>query len=578
LGKDFSGNGNFFATNNISITAGSTYDSMTDVPTLTSATAANFAVINPLDFSGINGTITNGNLTWTTNTTGSTNFNRATMRFPTSGKFYAECTVTQLNIGSGIGYGVVQLEGTGSYLWWVYSSPFYQIYGTGGSYSTIPTISSGDVIMVAIDMDAGKAWYGQNGTWLLSGDPANGTAMSNPATFTVGSSNIVLSFDGRTGSAANIINANFGQRPFAYTPPTGFLRLNTFNLPTPTIGATASTLAEKYMDISLYSGTSAGGNNITDGLSLSSGGLLWVKNRNASGNHALIDSVRGITKRLISDTSNAEDTVSAVTSFNANGFTLQGSDGSFNLSGRTYVGWQWLANGSGVSNTDGSITSTVSANTSAGFSVVTYTGNGTSGATVGHGLGVVPAMLIIKNRTTTPDWMVYHKNASATPQNGGMFLNRTDAFVTDSNYFNNTAPISTRFTVGGNDRVNTNGNNYVAYCFSQVAGYSAFGSYTGNGSTDGPFVFTGFRPKWIMWKNASTTSGWGMRDTSRNPSNVANLELAANADAAEVAGQGIDILSNGFKLRTADSWYNGNGNTMIYMAFAENPFKYSLAR
>jgi hypothetical protein len=225
----------------------------------------------------------------------------------------------------------------------------------------------------------------------------------------------------------------------------------------------------------------------------------------------------------------------------------------------------------------------VSANTTAGFSVVTYTGNGSSGATVGHGLGVVPAMIIVKNRTTTPDWLVYHKNANANPQNGGIFLNRSDAFTTNSAYFDNTAPISTRFTVGSNDRVNTNGDNYVAYCFAPVAGYSAFGSYTGNGSsTDGPFVYFGFRPAFVIQKRvAATGDNWIMSDSKRGSFNFIDEFLVSNNSNAESNNNittGIDYLSNGFKLRSADGSVNASGGTYIFMAFAENPFKYALAR
>jgi hypothetical protein len=256
------------------------------------------------------------------------------------------------------------------------------------------------------------------------------------------------------------------------------------------------------MDISLYSGTSASGNNITDGLSLTSGGFLWIKNRNATGNNALVDSVRGIDKRIISDSTTNESTISAVTSFNSNGFTLNGSDGSFNLSGRTYVAWQWLANGSGSTNTAGSITSTVSVNASSGFSIVTYTGTGAN-ATVGHGLGVAPKFIIFKNRTTSPrNWICYHASIGATVF---LELNTTAAQNSDSTQFNNTAPTSTVFSVGSSGNTNQNTNGQVAYCFSEIAGYSRFGSYTGNGSTDGPFIFTGFRPKYVMIKKTSST-------------------------------------------------------------------------
>jgi hypothetical protein len=562
-GKDFSGNNNTWTTNNLSYTVGSTYDSMTDVPTLTSATAANFCVMNPL-FKNTDFTLTGGNLNVSTSSVadkvcGST-------IGVSSGKYYWEVTI---NGGAGTGIGICSnavnlssyLGGDAngySYDW--NANKYNNAVGTayGASYTT------GDVIGVALDMDAGTLTYYKN-------NASQGQAFS-------GISGTFFPAIGDQSSSGNVdASANFGQRPFTYTPPTGFVALNTFNLPTPTIGATATTQAEKYIDVSLYSGTSASGNNITDGLSLSSGGLLWIKNRNNTGNHALVDSVRGIDKRLISDSTNAESTNTSVTSFNSNGFTVNGNDGSFNLSGRTYVAWQWLANGTGVSNTAGSITSTVSANTSAGFSVVTYTGTGAN-ATVGHGLGVAPSMIIFKNRTTSArNWICYHASIGATVF---LELNTTAAQNSDSTQFNNTAPTSTVFSVGSSTNTNQNTNGQVAYCFSEVAGYSKFGSYTGNGGSDGPFVYTGFKPRFIMVKGYSSAgNAWEMIDTARSPYNAVNALLRANSDGSEqTSGPYPDILSNGFKARSANGYFNDSGVSYIYMAFAENPFKYSLAR
>jgi len=347
-------------------------------------------------------------------------------------------------------------------------------------------------------------------------------------------------------------------------------------MPTPTIPA-----GNLFMNATLYAGTGTT-QNITNGVVGQSfqPDLVWIKNRSSANSHQLSDSVRGVNLGLASDLTIDEYTGN-INAFNSNGFQTTGATNATNASGQTYVAWQWKAGGTAVTNTAGTISSQVSANTTSGFSIVTYTGNGTGGATVGHGLGVVPAMIIIKNRTTTPDWLVYHQNANATPQNGGMFLNRTDAFVTDSNYFNNTAPISTRFTIGTNDRANTNTNNYVAYCWAPIAGYSAFGSYTGNGSTDGPFLYMGFRPRFYMYKRADSTSNWVIMDTSRNPFNTAGKWLYPNLSNAEndvVATDQWDFLSNGLKVRSNGSATNASGGTYIYAAFAENPFKYANAR
>jgi len=242
--------------------------------------------------------------------------------------------------------------------------------------------------------------------------------------------------------------------------------------------------------------------------------------------------------------------------------------------GSTYVAWNWKANGSGSSNTAGSITSTVSANTTSGFSVVTYTGTGAN-ATVGHGIGIAPSMVIVKQRNTVRDWIVYNSNIGATKF---LVLDTTDPAQTATTFWNSTAPTSTVFSIGTDGAVNTSGGTYVAYVFSEVAGFSKIGSYIGNGSADGVFVYTGFRPRYILIKNSSRFVAWIIWDTARSPSNVSNLVLQANLSDAEVTAVNIDILSNGFKCRTTDNAANASGETMIYAAFAESPFKYSLAR
>jgi hypothetical protein len=254
-----------------------------------------------------------------------------------------------------------------------------------------------------------------------------------------------------------------------------------------------------------------------------------------------------------------------------------------NTSAATYVGWQWKAGGTPASNTAGSITSSVSANTTAGFSVVTYTGTGAVGATVGHGLGVAPSLIIQKPRsagTSDDNWHVYHSSIGAT---GALSLNTTSGTSTSAVWWNNTAPTSTVFTVGGSGAAgytNNNGSTYVAYCFAPVAGYSAFGKYTGNGSADGPFVYLGFRPRWVMFKKSSAAEDWVIFDTTRNTSNLTNLQLYPNLSSAEATGVAgvIDILSNGFKIRGTSDALNTSGGTYIYACFAESPFKFANAR
>jgi hypothetical protein len=309
--------------------------------------------------------------------------------------------------------------------------------------------------------------------------------------------------------------------------------------------------------------------------------LVWIKSRSNSQGNNLFDSIRGAGYVLFSNATNAETNNTAnFTSFNSNGFSLASNGGDTNFSGYTYVAWQWRAsNATAVTNTAGSITSTVSANTSAGFSIVTYTGTGAN-ATVGHGLGVAPSMIIIKNRSTVTDWPVYHGSNTTSPATQRVLLNTTDATATSSTYWNNTAPTSSVFSISTYSGVNGNTNAMVAYCFAQVAGYSAFGSYTGNGSSDGPFIFTGFRPAFILIKCSSAAGGWKIYNTSELNYNPINTSLETNDAGAEATSTSFnsDWLSNGFKLRTTYADFNTNGNTYIYMAFAESPFKYALAR
>lgn len=326
-----------------------------------------------------------------------------------------------------------------------------------------------------------------------------------------------------------------------------------------------------YFDVVTYTGT--GATQTISGLNFQPD-FVWIKSRSAATDNKLTDAVRGATKGLISNSTGAETTDSTgITAFTSSGFTL-GSSSVYNNSGATYVAWCWKANGSGSSNTSGSITSTVSANTTSGFSVVTYTGTGAN-ATVGHGLGVAPSMVIVKQRNTTRSWLVYNSNIGATKY---LVLDTTDAAGTYAFFWNNTEPTSSVFSIGTDGAVNTSGGTYVAYCFAPVAGYSAFGSYTGNGSADGPFVFTGFRPAFVLTKRTDSTGDWQLMDSSRDTYNVANKALFPNYALAESTGYSKDFLSNGFKIRDSGASLNASGGTYIYMAFASAPLKFSLAR
>ena len=348
------------------------------------------------------------------------------------------------------------------------------------------------------------------------------------------------------------------------------------NLPTPTIAKGSSVF-----DTKLYTGN--GSTQTISGLAFSPD-LVWIKGRSVAYNHRVFDTVRGTGGLLYTNTTDAEvaqpNANDNFVSFNSDGFSI-GSPIGLNQNSATYVSWCWDAGTSIATNTAGTISSQVRANPSAGFSVVTYTGT-QAAATVGHGLGVAPSMIIVKSRTVAgAAWPVYHISLGGT--NKVLVLSNTGAPQTVANYWGSVAPTSTVFGVSNGAFDNNNGN-LVAYCFAPVTGYSSFGSYTGNGSADGSFVYTGFRPRWIITKPTSIAGSWLMHDTSRNPYNVSVLELQANATLAEYstagvgAGDRFDILSNGFKNRSANAGANQNAATYIYAAFAENPFQYSRAR
>jgi hypothetical protein len=312
--------------------------------------------------------------------------------------------------------------------------------------------------------------------------------------------------------------------------------------------------------------------------------LVWIKSRSTGGiGHMLADSVRGTAKVLHSDQTAAEENnlYGSISSFNSNGFTTVAGSVNFAETGQspiTYVGWQWQAGqGLSSSNTNGTITSTVSVNASAGFSIVSYTGNGTAGATIGHGLGVAPKMLITFARNTATNHAVYHSSLGNTK---AVKLNLTSAEETFSGWWNNTSPTSSVFSVGTFNEVNNLSTTYVAYCWSEIDGFSKFGSYTGNGSADGPFVYTGFRPKFVLFKRTDSSANWQILDSVRNAYNLTNLGLYPDLNFAEQVETNnvLDLISNGFKVRGTGVASNVNGGTYIYMAFAENPFKNSLAR
>jgi hypothetical protein len=327
-----------------------------------------------------------------------------------------------------------------------------------------------------------------------------------------------------------------------------------------------------YFQTALYTGNGTSTNAITnDGNSDLQPDWLWLKARSITADHIIFDSNRGTNKRISTNTTGAEETQAFYSSFDSDGFTLGDSNANVNQSGATYVNWQWKANGGTTSsNTDGTITSTVQANTTAGFSIVQYVGNGSSGATFGHGLGVAPEVVILKNRDTVRSWFVGHLSLGF---NYVTHLNQTTASDADSVYWNNTAPSSTVVTLGNNEGGNENTNNFVAYCFKEIQGYSKFGSYKGTGNADGPFIYTGFKPAWVMIRRTDAVENWIMLDNKREPFNVVTKRSYADTTGAEsTSGTRMDFVSNGFKLRQSVGDINTSSGTYIYMAFAESPF------
>ena len=536
LGKDTSGNGNYWTTNNISITAGVTYDSMTDVPTLTSATAANYAVLNPLE--NVNSTymsFKNGNLRADMGT-GATTMCWSTVVMPTN-KWYWEVTITTVSNGTlvGISYGSNTIsDGSAKAISYEFDGN-KRIFGAQTSYGSAYT--SGDVIGIAVDKAASTITFYKNNV--------SQGAISDA---TIATQDYRAMLHNNTSSGSGIYDINFGQRPFAFSPPTGFVALNTFNLP-------ASTIVDGSDNFNIALDTGANIKTASEAL-YPSNYFEWIKDRANINNHQLIDIVRGSTAVLQSNTTAAETTYTAP-------------------SGNS-VGYVWKAGGAPVSNTDGTITSTVSVNASAGFSVVTYTGNVTAGATVGHGLGVAPAFVIAKARGSATSWPVYHQSLGASQY---ILLNTTAAAVSSTQEWGGVAPTSSVITIGNASANNNQATSNVLYAFAQIAGYSAFGKYQGNSSADGVFVYTGFRPKFVVLRPYDGAADWILEDTSRSTFNVSSATLYPNSSGAEASGTNlIDFLSNGFKLRTASGNVNSSSNNYLYAAFAENPFKHSLAR
>ena len=539
VGTDTSGNGNTWTVNNIATT-----DFVKDSPT------NSFATLSPVD-KGTSVVDSSGNLVfaYTAANTERANFGMS------SGKWYWEVTKNGTNMLVGIAKNNATLSG---YLGsdangWGYQQDGNK-YNNGTPTAYGATYANADVIGVAFDADAGTLTFYKNNssqgtafTGLTSGPyfPAEGDGGGTGGTFDFGQGGQSgLTYDSASGGT------------FKYTPPSGFKALSTNNLPAPTIA-----VPKNYFDAVTYTGSGTA-TSTWSGFVAFQPDLVWIKNRTDVASHALFDAVRGVQKFLSSDSTAAEDTddTESLSSFDANGFSLGtgASTANVNTSAKNYISWLWKES------------------PTSGVDIVTYTGTGVA-KTEAHALSSAPEMIIVKDRTaaSTNDWAVYHAANTSAPETDYLLLNSTAATADDATYWNDTAPTASVFSVGTNADVNTNTNSYVAYLFDQVEGFSKFGSYTGNGSADGPFIYTGFKPRYLLVKRTNTTGGWFVWDTARDTYNPAVAELLANTTAAEAGTADLDALSNGFKLRATTAGYNASGGTYIYAAFADIPFYYS---
>ena len=584
LGIDKSPNGNDFTVNNISVSAGTGDDSSLDTP------SNNLVTLNSL-VKDSQTTLSNGNLQAAGSQTSTYNINTQGNFVASSGKWYYEVEFTSGSGSCAVGWVRTTLNRDdnpttgGGIIYRPTNGDYCDLAGNNPTGK--PTTSTGTVIQVAIDLDAGKIWFGSGGTYFESGNPSTG---ENAAmTFTGGDE--TLSPVVRTMAAT--FNFNFGQRDYSYTVPTGFksLRFENLSLLSPSI---ASILRpKKHFDVIYYTGQNTSSLYNVTGLEFPPD-LVIAKSRNDTIGHIFIDTVRGDDRQIETPDYSAEVLRgSAAYRFLNDGFAVS-TVGNLN-NPVNYAAFCWRAGGrSNTYNIDdvgyataaaagldgGTIDPTgASVNIDAGFSITTYTGTGTAGATIAHGLGQKPAWIVIKCRSNTDNWMVYHSgaNAGVDPEDYYAELNSTSADVNSTVMLNDTAPTSTLVTIGSDNSVNGSSRTYVMYCWAEIPGYSKFGTYTGNDNDDGPFVNLGFSPAWVMVKCTSNSEHWNIPLFTNDDRTNGTVKFISpnltNSERNMDDNPGIDFLSNGFKVRTSDgnmSRDNGAGN-FIYMAFAEQP-------
>ena len=581
LGNDSSGNGNDFTSSGLAAA-----DQVKDSPT------NNLPTFNPLS-SGA-GTLSDGNLQYV-GTSGWTN-TRLNLLVPDTGKwalrFKSASSYQQIIVGlcapdSATTYGDLDANGVVQIRYNTLDGNF--VTRVGGSLvadTGPPTVAAETFFQLLFDMDNGKLGVAADGA--SSGTFADTSTYSildlNGASLSTARQPYAMVYSGTDSNAGAILDA--GQSGWE-TTVTGFKNLSLANLDDPAIADPSA-----HFQTTLYTGNGSTQSINQSGNSTFQPDWVWIKNRDAADAHVLTDAVRGATKILASNATTAETTdADTLTAFESDGFAL-GDDDKVNTNTEDYVAWQWKANGSGSSNTDGSVTSTVSANTTAGFSICKFNPGGNSNITFGHGLGVAPRMVFVKNLEDTTNWQVLNVDMGAGKK---IFLNASTAPATDTNMWQNTAPTSTVVSVGTSQ---TTAEEHIAYCFADVEGYCKIGDYEGNGSTDGPFVYTGFKPRFILFRRYDGADGWSLIDTARgsgnfgspagtagdNPTagNDMNNKINANDAFAEednpTGSRRCSYYSNGFKVRNTNTAMNASGGDYFYLAIAESPFKTATAR
>ena len=583
VGADRSGNDNHWTSNNITAT-----DQMLDTPT------NNFCTMNTLSPNRTNLTFSEGNLKMAGADTGFF----GTMGV-SSGKWYYEMHSTNAS-GNNLNTSAVGIVHEDALHDTVDSSSNdgFQLFGgvnkargyygyagnkldedSNDSYGA--AFVTGDVIGVALNLDDREITFYKNNASQGVAFTSLGSGEWFPLWQNWTSSVGVMNF-GQDSSFAGVKTAQGNQDgndigDFYYAPPSGFLALCTKNFPEPAV------IPSEYFNTILYTGDDQTGKSIT-GVGFQPT-FSWIKEMQGTAHHVLHDAARGATAgRISSNRTAVEDATDSMASFNSDGFVVGSSAAYINSNNASIVAWNWKGGGAGSSNTEGSINTTkTSADTDAGFSIMTYTGNATEGATIGHGLTKAPEVVMTKKRAAAAGgWMVFHIGNTAAPETDELNLEVTEATQDSANIWNDTLPSNTVITIGNNSVINADGATFVAYAWHSVEGFSKFGAYGGNNNADGTFVHLGFKPALVITKAASRTGHWNMQDNKNNPFNVVNKVIFANDSAAQYTDPNaaclIDFTSNGFKWRNNDDNNNDTGETYVYMAWAETPFKYANAR